>query len=368
MSGSKSPTFFMAVEHTNSCQYIFNDVQQADLPMIHGADVSCEFPGNPSIQAVKHVDFGIQKGEITAIIGESGSGKTSLLKLIYGLLEPSTGEVRFHGWLVPTRKDKLIPGHDAMKLVSQGFDDLNLYAKVWDNVASQLSNTNIELKVSRTQEILEKLKIDHLASKRIADLSGGEKQRVAISRALINDPEVLLMDEPFNQVDAAFRDELQQDMQRIVSETGLTIVMVSHDPAEVLAMADFLIVMKNGKITDQGKAHQLYNQPNHPYTARLLAKSNILSPEQAKAAGIQEVLRQEIAIKQEHIAIQEDPASEFWVKEVRFRGFYNELLVGNTSLTLHMIQFPIEKISKGTKIKISIKQYHSFKQQTQVAK
>src|SRR5690606_37378556 len=125
-----------------------------------------------------------------------------------------------------------------------------LYAKVWDNVASQLSNTNLELKARRTQEVLEQLRIDHLAQKRVADLSGGEKQRVAISRALINDPEVLLMDEPFNQVDAAFRDELQQDIQNIVNNTGLTVILVSHDPAEVLAMADFLLVMKAGEIAD----------------------------------------------------------------------------------------------------------------------
>jgi len=350
----------MALQNSNSCQYIFSDVQQTDLPLIHGHEVSCEFPGNPIIQAVDHVNFGIQKGEITAIIGESGSGKTSLLKLIYGLLEPSTGEVRFNGWLVPTRKDKLIPGHDAMKLVSQGFDDLNLYAKVWDNVASQLSNTNIELKVSKTQEILEKLKIDQLAAKRIADLSGGEKQRVAICRALINNPEVLLMDEPFNQVDAAFRDELQQDIQKIVSDTGLTVIMVSHDPAEVLAMADFLIVMKDGKITDQGKPLQLYNKPDHPYTARLLSKSNIVSPEQAKLLGLPATQAQNIAIKQEHITIKAENDGKFWIKEIRFRGFYNELVLGNNELTLHMIQYPLEPIKKNTKVKIFISGFHPF--------
>jgi len=144
-------------QQSNSCQYIFSDVQKPDLPLIHGSDVSTVFDGKVLVTAVNRVSFGIEEGKITAIIGESGSGKSTLLKLIYGLLEPSTGEVRYRGWLVPTRKDKLIPGHDAMKLVSQGFDDLNLYAKVWDNVASQLSNTNLELKAKRTQEVLEEL-------------------------------------------------------------------------------------------------------------------------------------------------------------------------------------------------------------------
>src|SRR5690606_12727309 len=196
--------------------------------------------------------FDIEEGKITAIIGESGSGKSSLLRLIYGLLEPQSGEIRYRGWLVPTRKDKLIPGHDAMKLVSQGFDDLNHYAKVWDNIASQLSNTDIEGKNRKTQEVLDRLRIAHLAQHRVADLSGGERQRVAIARALINEPEVLLMDEPFNQVDAAFRDALQQDIRKIVEDTGLTVILVSHDPAEVLGMADDLLVLKDGRIVDFG--------------------------------------------------------------------------------------------------------------------
>src|SRR5690606_31301714 len=163
------------------------------------------------------------EGNITAIIGESGSGKSTLLKLIYGLLEPSSGEIRYRGWLVPTRKDKLIPGHDAMKLVSQGFDDLNLYAKVWDNIASQLPNTNLDSIASRYYEMIHRLKINHLRQQRLVNRSIGEKRHMAIARALINELEVLLMDEPFNQVDAAFRDALQQDIRHIVDETGLTI-------------------------------------------------------------------------------------------------------------------------------------------------
>ncbi|MGO3241336.1 MAG: ABC transporter ATP-binding protein, partial [Sphingobacteriaceae bacterium] len=266
----------------NSCQYIPNDTQKQHVPLIYGENLSYKFDQPNPIHAIDHISFGIQEGQITAIIGESGSGKSSLLHLIYGLLDPSSGEVRYRGWLVPTRRDKLIPGHDAMKLVSQGFDDLNTYAKVWDNVASQLSNTDLTLKTARTRKVLQQLRIDHLAEKRVADLSGGEKQRVAISRALINDPEVLLMDEPFNQVDAAFRDRLQQDIREIVETSGLTVLLVSHDPAEVLGMADQLIAMKAGKIADQGTPKDLYYRPKTAYTARLLAKSNILTAQEAK--------------------------------------------------------------------------------------
>src|SRR5690606_24986786 len=112
--------FFMSNTST-SCQYIPSDIQKEGLPLIHGAQVSCTYEGKVQTIAVDAVDFGIEEGKITAIIGESGSGKSTLLKLIYGLIEPTAGEIRYKGWLVPTPKDKLIPGHDAMRLVSQGF-------------------------------------------------------------------------------------------------------------------------------------------------------------------------------------------------------------------------------------------------------
>lgn len=344
--------------NTSSCQYISTDTQKIGVPAIYGEGVSATFEGKEKITAVDTVSFGIEEKKITAIIGESGSGKSTLLKLIYGLLEPDGGEVRYKGWLVPTRKDKLIPGHDAMKMVSQGFDDLNMYAKVWDNIASQLPNTDLGLKQQRTSDILEKLRIEHLAQQRIADLSGGERQRVAIARALINDPEVLLMDEPFNQVDAAFRDALQQDIKNIVQETGLTVVLVSHDPSEVLAMADALIVMRNGKIVDIGNPKDLYYHPNHPYTAQLLAKSNILTKEKASQIGI--MTEHTIAVHQEWIDVQQDDSSPFTIKDVRFRGFYQEYILGNESLTLHAIVKTQEPLPKGTKIKLEIQNFIAF--------
>lgn len=343
---------------TSSCQYIPTDVQKQGIPLIYGQNISIVFKGKEYVTAINAVDFEIEKNKITAIIGESGSGKSTLLKIIYGLLEPSNGEVRYNGWLVPTRKDKLIPGHDAMKLVSQGFEDLNLYAKVWDNIASQLPNTDLAYKQSRTKEMLVRLKIDHLAQHRVADLSGGERQRVAIARALINDPEVLLMDEPFNQVDAAFRDALQQDIRQIVDDSGLTVILVSHDPSEVLAMADNLMVMRNGKIVDQGQPTALYYSPSNPYTAILLAKSNILSKEKAHILGIDS--SSEIAIHQEWINVTSTLSGSFTIKDIKFRGFYKEYVFVQNNITLHSLVKSVTPLPKGTLVDLQIEKYITF--------
>lgn len=318
-----------------SCTFNPASSSKEGLPLIYGADISCSYGDRNPVMAVRDVSFAIEEAQITAIIGASGSGKSTLLKLIYGLEEPDKGEVRFRGVLVPTRKTKLIPGHEAMKLVSQDFDNLNLYAKVWDNIASQLSNTNIKRKEELTIKILKSLRVSHLAEQRVADLSGGEKQRVAIARALINEPQVLLMDEPFNQVDAAFRDELQRDIKKIVADTGLTVVLVSHDPAEVLAMADKLIIMKDGGIEASGIPEALYNEPSSIYTARLLAKSNPLSAEQADTIGIR--TQKNILIHREWLHIRQSKEGRFSIKDILYRGFYKEICVASPAFELYII-------------------------------
>lgn len=348
----------MAHQAQSICQNTTSKIQKTNTPLIYGEDISVTFHGPKLVNALENITFGLHENEITAIIGESGSGKSTLLKTIYGLVEPTHGEVTYKGWLIPTPKDKLIPGHDAMKLVSQNFEDLNIYAKVWDNIASQLSNTNIDYKVSRTTEILKQLRIDHLAQHRVVDLSGGEKQRVAIARALINDPEVLLLDEPFNQVDAAFRDTLQQDIRNIVNESSLTVVIVSHDPAEVLAMADNLIVMRNGKIVDQGSPTQVYYEPNHPYSATLLAKSNVISPEHALSLNIKS--NSTIAIHREWLTIQQDSKGLFTVVDIIFRGFYKEYLLQKEDLVLYALVKTETPLPKGSLVTIQTDQFITF--------
>jgi ABC-type sulfate/molybdate transport systems ATPase subunit len=311
---------------------------------------------------VNNVLISIQEGKITAIVGESGSGKSTLLKLLYGLLSPDEGEVFFKGELIIGPQQKLIPGHDSMKMVTQHTDDLNLFATVWQNVSSMLPNTNIEYKETETTNALKQLKVYELKNQRVADLSGGEKQRVAIAKALITKPQVLFLDEPFNQVDASFREGLQQNIRTIVKDTGLTVVLVSHDPAEVLSMADELVVLKQGEIVESGSPEELYQNPGMLYTAQILAHCSVLTGNQAKVCGIT-AERGTVAINPENVEISTGWGKKEWtVVQVLFKGFFEELIVEKEGVNIRVLNLDRNKYPEGTKLNIRIKKHFEYGQ------
>lgn len=282
------------------------------------------------------------------------------MKLLFGLLSPDDGRVQFKGERIWGPEEKLIPGHDDMKMVTQDTDGLNVYAKVWDNIAVLLPNTDVANKEERTTEVLKQLNILHLADKQAFFLSGGEKQRVAIARALATRPEVLLLDEPFNQVDTSFREGLQQDIRQVVHDTGLTVIMVSHDPAEVLSMADELIVLKDGEIIEAGRPKTLYQNPQSLYTAKLLTNCNVLSADDAAHFGIN--------TKAEHVVIYPEWAAptsswtrkDFTVKQVLFKGSYEDLLVEKDHITLRLLNDTPGKYQIGDKVHIKINKHLDF--------
>lgn len=328
-------------------------------PFLQATSLSKIYSG-ASGGGLKKTDLTIQPGQVTAIIGASGSGKSTLLSLLYGLQTPDTGEVRFKGEKIWGPEVKLIPGHDAMKMVTQAEDDLNLFAKVWDNVAVLLPNTNIHAKKEKTEKVLRQLNMMQIADKRIADLSGGEKQRVAIARALVTQPEVLLLDEPFNQVDTSFRDGLQEDIRQIVKETGLTVVMVSHDPAEVLSMADVLLVLKDGEVIEEGHPKKIYNDPEYLYTARLLTNCNVLSASQASICGIN-AHKAHVMLYPEWIEATNSWSRKNWtVKQVLFKGFYEELQLEYNGVTLRILNGQAGKYIEGDKVHLKIGRYLEY--------
>jgi len=306
------------------------------------------------VAGVKKTDLSIQQGKITAIIGESGSGKSTLLRLLYGLLSPDEGIVQFKGERIWGPEEKLIPGHDSMKMVTQDTDGLNVFAKVWDNIAVLLPNTDIEAKTQNTAKVLKQLNMLHLAEKQVATLSGGEKQRVAIARALITKPDVLLLDEPFNQVDTSFREGLQQDIRWIVKETGLTVIIVSHDPAEVLSMADELLVLKDGEILEMGPPKQLYKKPQHLYTARLLTNCNILTHAEASYCDIKSNA-EHIVIYPEWAQITQSWTRKEWqVKQVLFKGSYEDVMLEKDGVVLRSFNTVRGKYNEGDMVHLKV--------------
>jgi ABC-type sulfate/molybdate transport systems ATPase subunit len=331
----------------------------ADKPFLQAISVSKIYNVGQA-SGINTTDVTINQGHITAIIGESGSGKSTLLKLFYGLLAPDSGEVQFKGERVWGPAEKLIPGHDSMKMVTQQTDDLNLFAKVWDNIASMLPNTDLKAKQEKTEIIMRQLKLTSLAEKQVVNLSGGEKQRVAIARALIVNPEILLLDEPFNQVDTSFREGLQHDIRQIVKDTGLTVIIVSHDPAEVLSMADELLVLKEGIILESGDPKILYQHPQHLYTAQLLTNCTVLTREEAKICGFK--------IKADHLVIYPEwiktiktwTHNNWQVKQVLFKGCYEDLLLEKKGITIRVLNDQFGKYSEGSKINLKLNKWLEY--------
>jgi|SRR6185312_4312145 len=328
-------------------------------PFLQAISVSRIYPGtHPS--GIRKTDLTINQGQITAIIGESGSGKSTLLQLLYGLLSPDSGELRFKGERIWGPEEKLIPGHDAMKMVTQSTGDLNLFAKVWDNVATMLPHTDLKAKQEKTTQILTRLKIDGLADKQAVSLSGGEKQRVAIARALITEPQVLLLDEPFNQVDTSFREGLQHDIRQIVKDTGLTVIIVSHDPAEVLSMADELLVLKDGEILESGDPRTLYDDPKNLYTAQLLTNCNVLTNDEAKICGINSTAGQ-IAVYPGWIQTIKSLGNRKWeIKQILFKGDSEDLLLEYKGITIRAQNDRFGKYSEGDKVNLRFKDWLEY--------
>ncbi|MGI4751173.1 MAG: ABC transporter ATP-binding protein [Janthinobacterium lividum] len=327
-------------------------------PFLAVKNVTRLFSGE-KVSGVKNINLTIAEGKITAIIGSSGSGKSTLLNLIYGLIDADAGEVRLMDERVWGPAEKLIPGHDQMKMVTQQSDHLNHYAKVWANVASLLPNTNLDYKSTKTTEVLHQLHLLELKDRRVADLSGGERQRVSIARALVSSPKVLLLDEPFNQVDASFRDNLQQDIRQIVQQTGLTVILVSHDPQEVLSLADDLVVLKDGEIVETGSPQQLYQQPQKLYTATLLASGTVFTGIKAASFGI-DTDKKTVMVYAEDFCIDKNSIGNLCtVEAVLFKGFYQEVILNNGSVQFKMISLQ-NKIYAGDQVNIRVNRFLSF--------
>jgi len=308
---------------------------------------------------VKNISFEIKRGEVVAIIGESGSGKSTLLKSIYGLLKIDDGEIYFENQKVKGPDEQLIPGHKQMKMVTQDFS-LNIYAKVYDNIASQLSNTDLKTKADKTIAIMEHLRISLLQNKKIIELSGGEQQRVAIAKAMVADTQVLLLDEPFSQVDALLKNQLRADIKRLAAETGVTVILVSHDPADGLFLADQLLIVRDGNLLQTGRPSEIYQDPNHIYTARILGNAVVLDQKDADKLGLK-TTKASVVFYPEWAEVGSGWNSRrFEVKDVYYKGFYDELLLERNGVQIRALQLNRGEHKKNDSVQVNISRFLEF--------
>lgn len=232
-------------------------------------------------QALHSIDLTIQDGEFVAILGPSGCGKTTLLRILAGFEQPSDGEIHMDGSMVAGSGIRLPPEKRRIGMVFQSF-------ALWPhmNVAEHIrfpirthKSTPSHIKSNeqtRIQEVLNMSGLTHLAERMPHELSGGQKQRVAIARAIAPQPSLLLMDEPLSSLDAMLRMDMRREIQQVHRSTESAVVYVTHDQGEALAMADRIIVMKDGRIEQAGTPQEIYLRPKTEFVARFVSKSNLV--------------------------------------------------------------------------------------------
>ena len=220
--------------------------------------------------ALKGISFVQEKGKKIAVAGETGSGKTTLLKVIAGLAQPDKGEVSFEGQRVPGPAEKLIPGHPGIAYLSQEFE-LPQHLRI----EQVLEYANV-LPEEDVRNLFKVCRIDHLMKRRTRQLSGGERQRIALAKLLIGSPRLLLLDEPFSNLDMTHKEILKSVIRDIGHRLDITCVLVSHDPLDTLSWADELLVIKEGRVVQQGTPQEVYKQPVSEYVAGLFGKYSLL--------------------------------------------------------------------------------------------
>lgn len=218
------------------------------------------------------LEFG--EGQFVTLLGPSGCGKTTTLRMIAGLLDPSEGDI-----LIGGRRVNDIPIHKRnLGIVFQNYA-LFPHKTVAENVAFGLKYRNIpkDQAACRVAEALDLVQLPQVGDRYPKALSGGQQQRIALARAIVIEPDVLLLDEPLSALDANLREDMRVELKRIQDRIGVTTVFVTHDQSEALAMSDSIVVMSNGRVEQVGAPEEVYNTPASEFVAQFLGASNILA-------------------------------------------------------------------------------------------
>ncbi|WP_253261840.1 ABC transporter ATP-binding protein [Ramlibacter montanisoli] len=236
---------------------------------------------------VKEVSLWVEKGQLVCLLGPSGCGKTTTLRLIAGFLEPDGGEIRVGGRRVSAPGDTEAPERRNMSMIFQSYA-LWPHMTVMENVTYGLKLRGLTKADAqqRADTILAATKLSQLAPRYPGELSGGQQQRVSLARALVVEPETLLLDEPLSNLDANLREEMRFEIRRLHDKFRYTTVYVTHDQSEAMTTADMIVVMNLGVIEQAGTPEDIYQRPRTEFVARFIGGTNIFKGRWDRSDGV----------------------------------------------------------------------------------
>ena len=276
--------------------------------MLKVSNISFQYA--PKKEILTDISFTLGEGQHLCVMGESGSGKSTLLKAVYGLLDLKKGTINWKNQEVLGPAFHLVPGMSFFKYVAQDFD-LMPYTSVAENIGKFLSRFYPEEKEQRTKELLEVIEMSSFANEKVKTLSGGQQQRVAIARALAKEPELILLDEPFGQIDNFKKNSLRRKLFSYLKEKNISCIVATHDGDDALSFADQMMVIKNKKVIAFDSPRNLYKSPPEHYVAALFDDVNELFIDGEKRL-----------LYPHQIKISENSTHKATVIRSYFKGFY----------------------------------------------
>lgn len=283
------------------------------------------------VKAVRNVSLTLEPGRIMGLLGASGSGKSTLLNVLAGLADADSGEVRLNGERVPGPGEVLVAGHPQIRLVHQDYQ-LMPNVSVRGNIIYALRFAEKTYREARVDELLRRCRLTDVQHRLPRQVSGGEKQRTAIARAIADKPAVLLLDEPFSHLDLPnrliMRDLLFDLIQDNRESSQTACLFVTHEAADALSLADTLGILRDGRLVQLGLPSVVYQQPATAYAARLTGSVNILKAKYLPALGLPETDHPDalICLRPEQIHLDATGVSAT-VRAVFFKGSHSEIEV-----------------------------------------
>ncbi|HIE65769.1 MAG: ABC transporter ATP-binding protein [Nitrospira sp.] len=351
----------------------------ANKTIIELLHVSRQYKNSES-PAIHDISFHVEKGKVLALLGPSGSGKTTLLRLIAGFEAPNQGKIFLEGREVSRPRAFVPPEQRGVGMVFQDYA-LFPHLNVSENVVFGLSHLSRRDQSRKEDKILELVGLSSLRHRYPHELSGGQQQRVALARALAPDPIVLLMDEPFSNLDPDMRTQMQREVSSILEKTGSTAILVTHDHEEAFAMADQIALLNEGVLEQCDTPEVIYHTPATPFVADFVGKADFIPgtvrdhlitteigtfPNKVELPPGTEVM---VMIRPDDIDLIPNPRGENTLFKRQFRGSENVYrILLPSGQVLHSSQHSLTVYPDQTRVELKLKVTHTviFEKKTDV--